>query len=216
MHIYFVNQYSKIVGPFDITDSNLQKNIRNGDVIIRDTSDGLCFLIVTSSINKWNRCKCIDTVQGHLKREGNFLLFSFDGISKRFGDIQALTELCQLFQNPPCHDFFENALSILTYKCDLWDLSIFKDIHSLTPFEIYDNTDKSIVTEKKTYSQYLFEDYFDTNLHSMFLKLIEQNIPLRDVYIKIRRHYPKEFRFALISFIRDHPNSTIYDKIKKS
>ncbi len=72
MHIYFVNQYSKIVGPFDITDSNHQKNIRYGDVIIRDTSDGLCFLIVTSSINKWNRCKCIDTVQGHLKREGNF------------------------------------------------------------------------------------------------------------------------------------------------
>ena len=82
MHIYFVNQYSKIVGPFDITDSNHQKNIRNGDVIIRDTSDGLCFLIVTSSINKWNRCKCIDTVQGHLKREGNFLLFSFDAFGK--------------------------------------------------------------------------------------------------------------------------------------
>ena len=163
MHIYFVNQYSKIVGPFDITDSNHQKNIRNGDVIIRDTCDGLCFLIVTSSINKWNRCKCIDTVQGHLKREGNFLLFSFDGISKRFGDIQALSELSQLFQNPPCHDFFENALSILTYKCDLWDISIFKDIHSLTPFKIYnDNADKSIVIDKKTYSQYLFEDYFDT------------------------------------------------------
>ena len=187
MHIYFVNQYSKIVGPFDITDSNHQKNIRNGDVIIRDTCDGLCFLIVTSSINKWNRCKCIDTVQGHLKREGNFLLFSFDGISKRFGDIQALSELSQLFQNPPCHDFFENALSILTYKCDLWDISIFKDIHSLTPFKIYnDNADKSIVIDKKTYSQYLFEDYFDTNLHSMFLKLVEQNTPLREVYIKIR------------------------------
>ena len=97
MHIYFVNQYSKIIGPFDITDSNHQKIVRNGDVIIRDTSDGLCFLIVTSTINKWNRCKCIDTVQGHLKREGNFLLFSFDGISKRFGDLQALTELSQLF-----------------------------------------------------------------------------------------------------------------------
>ena len=215
MHIYFVNQYSKIVGPFDITDSNHQKIVRNGDVIIRDTSDGLCFLIVTSSINKWNRCKCIDTVQGHLKREGNFLLFSFDGISKRFGDLQALTELSQLFQSPPCHNFFENALAILTYKCDLWDIGIFKDIHSLTPFEIYnDNADKSIVIDKKTYSQYLFEDYFDTNLHSMFLKLVEQNTPLREVYIKIRELYPNEFRSAMMSFIREHPNSTIYDKIK--
>ena len=51
-------------------------------------------------------------------------------------------------------------------------------------------------------------------MHSTFLKLVGQNTPLRDVYNKIRRQYPKEFRSALMSFIRDHPNSTIYDKIK--
>ena len=48
----------------------------------------------------------------------------------------------------------------------------------------------------------------------MFLKLVEQNTPLREVYIKIRELYPNEFRSALMSFIREHPNSTIYDKIK--
>ena len=136
MHIYFVNQYSKIVGPFDITDSNHQKNIRNGDVIIRDTSDGLCFLIVTSSINKWNRCKCIDTVQDHLKIEGNFLLFSFDGISKRFGDIQSITELNQLFNSPPCHDFFENALSIPNGRLEETYFSIVSSPNSPTFFKI--------------------------------------------------------------------------------
>ena len=48
----------------------------------------------------------------------------------------------------------------------------------------------------------------------MFLKLVEQNTPLREVYIKIRELYPNEFRSALMSFIREHPNSTIYDKNK--
>lgn len=61
----------------------------------------------------------------------------------------------------------------------------------------------------------IFENFFDTYLHSTFLKLVGQNTPLRDVYIKIRRLYPKEFRSALMSFIRKHPNSTMYDKIDK-
>lgn len=214
MHIYFVNQYSKIVGPFDITDSNHKKNIRNGDVIIRDTCDGLCFLIVTSSINKWNRCKCIDTVQGHLKREGNFLLFSFDGISKRFGDIQSITELNQLFNSPPCHDFFENALSILTYQCDFWDIGIFKDIHKLSPFDnsaaIVDSP-KGIVDNTSTI--YLFEEYLSIDSRNLFHELMKKNVVLRDIYREIKRQYPKEFKKALLSFINDHPHSTIYDKM---
>lgn len=61
----------------------------------------------------------------------------------------------------------------------------------------------------------IFENFFDIYLHSTFLKLVGQNTPLRDVYIKIRRLYPKEFRSALMSFIRKHPNSTMYDKIDK-
>ena len=130
-------------------------------------------------------------------------------------DLQALTELSQLFQSPPCHNFFENALAILTYKCDLWDIGIFKDIHSLTPFEIYnDNADKSIVIDKKTYSQYLFEDYFDTNLHSMFLKLVEQNTPLREVYIKIRELYPN-VRYLCICEKLTNQRTCPYEPISK-
>ena len=214
MHIYFVNRHSKLDGPFDITDMRHQKIIRNGDVIIRETSDGLCFLIVTSSINKWNRCKCIDTVKGHLKREGNSLLFSFDGISKRFGDIQSITELNQLFNSPPCHDFFENALSILTYQCDFWNIGIFKDIHKLSPFDnsaaIVDSP-KGIVD--KTSTIYLFEEYLSIDSRNLFHELMKKNVVLRDIYREIKRQYPKEFKKALLSFINDHPHSTIYDKM---
>lgn len=214
MHIYFVNRYSKLDGPFDITDIHHQKIIRNGDVIIRETYEALCFLIVTSSINKWNRCKCIDTVKGHLKRDGNSLLFSFDGISKRFGDIQAVTELIQLFQSPPCHDFFDNALSILTYQCDFWDMRIFKDIHTLSPF---DNSETFVDSPKgfvdNTSSIYMFEEYLSINSRNLFHEFIKKKIALRDIYREIKRKYPKEFKKALLLFINDHPHSTIYDKM---
>ncbi len=83
MNIYFINKKSTLKGPFDITNSLRQRFIRIGDVILRDTENGLTFNIVNSNINRWNSCKCISSVDSNLQMEGNTLLFFYDGISKQ-------------------------------------------------------------------------------------------------------------------------------------
>ena len=57
MIVYYVNRNTKYKGPYDIIDSNRQHIIKVGDVCLRDTKDGVYFLLVTNSDNSWNACK---------------------------------------------------------------------------------------------------------------------------------------------------------------
>ena len=91
MTIYFINKKSTLNGPFDVTDAHFNKIIRIGDVCIRDTDCGMQFLLVVSNINRWSSCNCIG-LSNVIKHdiEANMLLFSFDGINRRKGDISSL------------------------------------------------------------------------------------------------------------------------------
>lgn len=215
MNIYFVNKKSCIVGPFDITDAHHKKIIKIGDVIIRDSTNGISFLLVISDANRWNVCKCLGKANGQIGIESNTLLFRFDGVSQRFGNIKKTERLRELFNTSPISDFFDNALSILSYKCDFWDMNIFCMIHLLTPIEFQQlpNKKQTRVTVCNKSTGYLFEEYLDAEMLLLFESNSKQNKPLRDVYKEIRNRYPMNFRQALKLFLKDNPNSTIYDKI---
>lgn len=125
MTIYFINKKSKLNGPFDVTDAHFNKIIRIGDVCIRDTDCGLQFLLVVSNINRWSSCNCIgySNVIKH-DIEGNMLLFSFNGINRRMGDVSSLELLSEAFADDPLHSFIKNALDILAYRRDYWDIQL--------------------------------------------------------------------------------------------
>lgn len=214
MNIYFVNKKSNIKGPFDITDTHHQKIIKIGDVIIRDYDNCILFLLVVCNTNKWNTCHCVCTTEGNLEIDGNTLLFSFDGISQRYGNIHAITKLLEKFSTPPINDFFRNILSILEYKCDYIDATIFYQIHTITPIKISE-TNKKFKNEKKDFNSatYLFEAYLNQDLLIQFQSLLKQNTSLREIYIEIKRQHPDEFRKAIKAFHFDFPDSTIYDKV---
>lgn len=213
MHIYFVNKESRIQGPFDIIDANRNKIIQIGDVILHDTDDGICFLVVVSDTNKWNACHCVGKVLCDSEFTGNTLLFCFDGMSCRFGNIQAIERMKGLFQSSLIRDFFENALSILLYKCDFWDASCLYKIHPKVSLALSE-TSIVIKTNKNTNHtcNYLFETYLSQESLLIFRTLLNQNKPLREIYQEIRKQNPSEFRKALKEFLHDFPNLTIYDK----
>ena len=125
MNIYFVNRYSKLKGPFDIIDSNRQHLIKVGDICLRDTIEGVAFYVVYNSTNMWNACKLVGVGRNEtLPDIGNTLLFSFDGLSRRRGDITLIKLLTLCFREKVIDDFFRNAVDILEYKKDFWDGSL--------------------------------------------------------------------------------------------
>lgn len=209
MNIYYINKYARLKGPFDIKDFHNNKIIQVGDVCIRESIDGYSFMLVISTTNKWSACKCIEKVSGELDIEGNVLLFTFDGINKRQGNKVVLEQLAQLFKSYPLHDFFINAIDILTYKCDLWNISIYKSMHLSSNFKITKESHLCIKSDKCTTT--IFESYLSTTTRHLFKELYSQGKSLREIYQTIKEKHPNEFRQALILFLNDNPNSTIYD-----
>lgn len=214
MNIYYVNKQSKIKGPFDITDAHRQKIIKIGDVIIRNLDSSILFLLVVCNTNKWSSCQCVGKAEGSLDIDGNGLLFSFDGISRRFGNIQIIALLLEKFDTSPISDFLKNILSILEYKCDFIDAAIFYKIHSIKPIELSKSSNNLMKEIQVSNSAtYLFEAYLNQDILIQFHLLLEKNMTLKNIYKEIRELYPNEFRKAIKAFLYDFPNSTIYDKV---
>lgn len=210
MIIYFVNKDSNINGPYDIMDAHRNRIMRVGDVCIREDSRGVSFLLVVSEANRWNNCKCIGYSKGDLNLEGNTLLFSFDGLSRRFGLFDKIKGLCTIFIDEPLHSFFTNALDILSYKSDLWDVSIFSKMLILYPLEPPTMVGEEPTTYLKSITK--FERYLPKDSRTLFWALYSEGKSLREVYQSIRLQYPDDFRQAMKQFLRENPQATIYDK----
>lgn len=211
MVIYFVNKGSKIKGPFDIMDAYRNRIMKVGDVCVREDKRGVSCLLIIDENNRWNTCKRIGYAEGNLGLEGNTLLFSFDGVCKRFGRIKACETICELFADEPLHSFFTNAVEILKYKCDLWDIATFPKILTLSPIEM------STMVKEEEHAQYntsitLFECYLTNESRHLFVELHSVGKSLRKIYQEIRQKYPDDFRYAMKKFLAENPARTIYDK----
>ena len=210
MTIYFINKKSKLKGPFDVTDAHFNKIIKIGDVCIRDTDCGLQFLLVVSNINRWSSCNCIgySNVINH-DIEANMLLFSFDGINRRKGDVSSLEFLSEAFAEGPLRSFILNALDILKYRQDFWDIQLFLDIHSSSPITIADEIRMKSITETDKRAP-MFVNYFNSEMKNMFYELQAENLTMREIYTKSKELKPTDFRTAMRNFLMENPNSNIY------
>lgn len=213
MNIYFINRKSKIKGPFDIKNAHQIQILRIGDVCIRDTEEGLYFLLIVNSTNRWNSCKCIDKAEcSDAILSINTLLFSFNGVGKRIGKIEHLEWLSNIYTLEITHNFFLNAIDILTYKCDFWDIELFVKIHSMSPITI-ERFCSTVESSQIIYRSYpLFYSYLDENLRCLFCSMLEDGSSLRETYEYLRSKHTIKFRMALRNFLNDNPKSTIYDK----
>lgn len=214
MNIYFVNRYSKYKGPFDIIDSNREHIIKVGDICLRDYVEGVEFLVVCSSDNSWKACKSVGIGDNSiLSNQGNTLLFSFDGLHKRKGNVSLIKQLIDCYREKVIINFFGNAIDILEYKKDFWDVSLFSQFFASSQ-ELISRSES-----KKTYvvqfdRQYPseFAKYLDKELFSMLMAGLNTGNGLKAMYKFLREKEPVLFRTALMKFLSENPTGTIYDK----
>lgn len=214
MNIYYVNKHSTLRGPFDIVGALRTNIMRVGDMCIREVNDNLLVLLIVSNENSWQICKCLGCSKTSLNLRGNCLLFSFDGISRRCGNYRVISQLYQIFQEDSLHAFFKNALDILSYRHDLWDVSLFYKMLDLdnsggkskeeSAGEVSVEIDNSFTT--------IFENFLDEKSKTRFQQLYGEGNSLKDVYTVIRKEYPLLFRTALRKFLVAYPDASIYDK----
>ena len=214
MNIYFVNRYSKLKGPFDIIDSYRQHIIKVGDICLRDTFEGVVFYVVYSSTNMWNACKFVGIGRNDtLSETGNTLLFSFDGLSRRKGNIKLIEQLTLCFREKVIDDFFKNAVDILEYKKDFWDGSLFPQFFASTQeFVNRGEKKKPDVSTETNYYPTVFAQYLSKELLELLITSLNEGNELKEAYLILREKHPKIFRKALMKFLTKNPSGTIFDK----
>lgn len=214
MNIYYVNKYSKLKGPFDIIDSNRQHIIKVGDICLRDTIDGVAFYVVYNSSNSWNSCKLVGNgANDTLSDIGNTLLFSFDGLSKRKGDIALIKQIRMCFREKVIDDFFCNALDILEYKKDFWEGSLFPQFFASSQ-ELVDRDEQNNLDESTDTNHYpsIFAKYLNNELQELLINCLNEGNELKEAYQILRNKHPEMFRKALMKFLTENPSGTIFDK----
>ena len=214
MNIYYVNRNSKYKGPFDITGPHREHIIKVGDICLRDYIEGVAFLVVKSSENTWKACKQVGLGNNiGLSEQGNTLLFSYDGIHKRKGNVSLLKQLSDCYNEKVITDFFSNAIDILNYKEYLWDASILANLYSYSqePKANGTATKLNAVSKNATYPS-LFAKYLNKDLLELLTACLNDGYELKEAYYIIRQKDPKLFRTSMMKFLSDNPQGTIYDK----
>lgn len=212
MNIYFVNRRSKLKGPYDIIDSHRKKIIKVGDICLHDCDEGMSFLIVVGLENSWNACKRVGVGDhGAFSGIGNTLVFSFDGLHKRYGNVALIKQLQECFIEKTIVDFFNNAIDIILYKTDFWDASLLGQLYSTCNNSINQDVIKPSVIQTTGDYPSVFAKYLDETLMNLLTQCLDEGYVLKDAYKLLREKEPGLFRVALLEYLAENPNGTIYD-----
>lgn len=211
MNIYFVSRKSRIKGPSEITDSSRRRVISVGDFCVRECEHGIEILwVVQDNMSSWKACSRVAFTSTPIECKANTLLFAYDGASLRHGNLAILQKLILVFEGK-ARDFFQNAVSILTYQDDCWDAQIFQSFHESARIlkESLSNNVQAHVEEP--FMHLLFLNYFEEPLKRDFYDLISQGLEVKQSYATLRANHGKDFYKALENFLKDNPTRTIYD-----
>ena len=211
MNIYFVSRKSRIKGPSEITDSNRKRIISVGDFCVREREYGIEILwVVQDNTSSWKACSLVASSSTPIACESNTLLFAYDGASLRHGNLSLLRNLALVFEGN-AHEFFQNAVSILTYQEDCWDVRIFQSFHE-SAHVLEEPLSKDVqLSVEEPFMRLLFLNYLPEPLKREFRDLINQGLDSKQAYATLRTNHSVDFYKALEIFLRDNPTSTIYD-----
>ena len=211
MNIYFVSHKSRIKGPSEITDSSRRRIISVGDFCVREHEHGIELLwVVQDNTSSWKACSRVAFTSSSIAYESNTLLFAYDGASLRHGNLALLQKLISVFDGN-AHDFFQNAIGILTYQEDCWNAQVFLSFHDSAHLleesvnnEVHSQVEQPIL-------RLLFLNYLAEPLRIEFQDLINQGLEIKQAYVALRANHSVDFYKALEIFLKDNPTSTIYD-----
>lgn len=211
MKIYFVNFHCNTASPADLKLS-CELKIQEGDICIRNLGNALNALFVTNPQFEWEKLPLISFSLNSLSIDwGNSLLYSFDGIDERHGNIVRLKQLSRCFSDKIFNNFLSEVIAILNYEKDLIDLAVLKTI-----IESRKNTPNKSphhfpTTTAPQYSQknVSFFSCLSCELQNEVIQRLKMDTPKRVLH-HIRTVYPKDFRIAFKEFNEENPNGNIY------
>jgi len=109
---------------------------------------------------------------------------------------------------------FNNAIDILQYQKDYWDVQIFQQL--LAPSQIINiNKRKDVPETSPKNSDYptVFSKYLNEASLDLLIKNLNEGKSLKESYIIVKVKFPNDFRNALFKFIHEEPNYSIFDKL---
>lgn len=207
MNIYIVNRDTILRGPFDIIDSHREQILNVGDICLREINNGIAFLYVYGIENTWKSCISVGVGRNdNLEDIKNNLIFSFDGINKRKGNISVINQLIPCFREKVIVDFFCNAIDILEYKRDSWDLSLFQQFFSPNK-EIIDQEEeekeaKTKSDKEKSSTPIEIVKEVSTGIDSPYLTSPTSNQETRKLFKQYRSGDKKAFDKIVNNYLR--------------
>lgn len=215
MIIYFVNKNCKLKGPLEIRLSN-GESLKSGDICVLSTDAETVAYLLTDFSKTWNKCKTVGRAMALTdcsKDWSNFLLYSFDGFSKREGDIIALETILLKFDDQPFGDLIKIVIRILKNEIDCIDASVLASLYSNglsvdTPSShlIGRTTDSPDLSD--TFTPFIF--YLPEEIQNEARSLLRMR-SIKETVSKLRTEYKKEFKIAFEKFINDNPGHFIHE-----
>lgn len=201
------------MSPFEIVDSSNMHIINVGDICIRDIGGILQFLVVRNKKNDWSSCICVCKSNYEcLDIEANSLLFAFDNLRNRKGNIILLKKISNVFKNTLVYNFITNAVEILTYKKDQWSVDFLIPIYSSTE-PLLEEKKENLFKLEQNEGNVLFYSYLSDGMKLRFNTLQSARYSLKEIYQLLRQENEGEFNKAIFKFLHENPKSTIYSRM---
>lgn len=220
--------------------SDLEKHtFRVGDVIVLRDSGAFNLALVEK---EKSRSVCSVPFTLPIPVSPKNVIFSFDYLKGRFGDVQALMFLSSVFQRSYIKNFFEDALHILTYKEDSFEATVLSKLYSArTVSELSvkiendiseGENDSNDVTGKQKFVPVIkpseqaqeakdsqkeddhgyFQYYLYGRLKQAYEDLLKLDRGKEYIFRTIRQKFPEDFTTSFKAFKKDHPERNIYDE----
>jgi hypothetical protein len=177
--------------------TGIPTDVNDGDVAIVKEDYFFHFYYVVLS-----KCRLIETVKTIRFMQGNVkygVVFDYSDFNPRNGIHEQLRFFINIFKKRTTVDFLQNALDILLYKEDKWDVSLLQSMAFA----------EECIDEKVI--MYSFVDFLDEQAKNFFNKQIERGCTVSDAYRLTKTTYPIVFAQSVKRFKAVYPEKSIYD-----
>lgn len=170
-----------------------------GDVIIIKAYYFFYFYyVVRSECKLIEKVKTIKIMQRNIKHG---IVFEYSSMVPRKGIIEDLQFFIGIFKKNTTVGLLQNALNILLYKEDKWNVSILQSLLLTEEFK-----------EEKA-SRRSFVDFLDNQARDFYCKQIKNGSSVSDAYRLTKTAYPKNFNLSLKLFKAAFPEKSIYEDL---
>lgn len=221
MIIYYLSECSSIKCPINIQNDG-KVIMRVGDICILSNKNGTKAVIINDVRDKWSNCALVALSKIKLKEDpGSLLLYSYDGITSRKGDILFIRKFQEIFKKDSYFlDFLISAEKILSYQMDVFPSQVLLNIYSVPYRNVNSHNEnlkkdidnkKDVITEKNVNNMMVpLGSFLPSNIENELLNYISLGKTLFESYGIIKNKYPKDFTRACILFAEKYPDTSIY------